>query len=47
MGRKAFGPSKKQACDMHHCKKKKKEGVHKHDLGETKVLHSRIDTRNI
>ena len=24
-GRKAFGPSKKKACDLHHCKKPKRK----------------------
>lgn len=43
-GRKAFGPSKKQACDLHHCKKKKKEASYKELSGGGEAKHSRIRT---
>ncbi len=47
MGRKAFGKSKKQACDIHHCKKHKKESVSELQRTQSGVKHSRVDNRNI
>lgn len=47
MGRKSFGKTKKQACDIHHCKKQKKESIYEPKFTEAGVKHSRIDTRNI
>lgn len=44
MGRKAFGPSKKKACDTHHCKKSKKSASAK--TGERTKIHL-IDNRGI
>jgi len=44
MGRKAFGPTKKQACDVHHCKKKKK--IVLSNKGKNIKSHL-IDTRGI
>lgn len=44
-GRKAFGPSKKKACDQHHCKKQKKEGLYKvPPVTEQEIKHTRINT---
>jgi len=40
MGRKAFGPSKKKACDFKKCLKKKKEHAEKQAVGEP-LLHPR------
>lgn len=44
-GRKAFGPSKKKACDLHHCKKPKKEILYKAPPAtEQEIKHTRINT---
>ncbi len=45
MGRKAFGPSKKKACDLHHCKKKKQNKT-KVAVRQESAMHL-LDTRNI
>ncbi len=44
MGRKALGLSKKHACDLHHCKKKKKAASSK--TGKSTKGHL-IDNRGI
>ncbi len=44
--RKAYGPSRKQLCDLHHCKKKKQE-LYKLPSAEAEIKHSRVDMRNI
>lgn len=44
-GRKAFGPSKKKAGDIHHCKKPKKDASYKVPAAtEQKIKHTRINT---
>ncbi|MDD5431776.1 MAG: hypothetical protein PHO70_02165 [Candidatus Omnitrophica bacterium] len=43
-GRKAFGPSKKQACDLHHCKKKKGAFSKHSESTKPEIKHSRINT---
>jgi hypothetical protein len=43
--RKAYGMSKKHACDLHHCKKKKKEPAYKGLAVTAEIKHSRVDTR--
>jgi len=44
-GRKAFGPSKKKACDTHHCKKPKKKALYKMpSAAEQEIKHTRINT---
>lgn len=44
MGRKALGLSKKHACDLHHCKKKKKAVLSKNAKNTKSHL---IDNRGI
>ena len=44
-GRKAFGPSKKKACDLHHCKKPKKKVSYKLPPDtKQEIKHTRINT---
>lgn len=40
--RKAFGPKKKHACDLHHCKKKKQEPSNLLPVASG-IKHSRVN----